>query len=73
LLIKYIKGVLWRVAKRLYYIEDGRCLKVKFTYSDWLMMTSEFERVWKEAIVTKFQALSRHFLRGTEENSEIRQ
>ena len=29
LLIKYIKSVLWRVAKRLSYIEDSRCLKVK--------------------------------------------
>ena len=29
LLIKYIKSVLWRVAKRLSYIEDTRCLKVK--------------------------------------------
>jgi hypothetical protein len=28
-LIKYIKSVLWRVAKRLSYIEDTRCLKVK--------------------------------------------
>jgi len=28
LLIKYIKGILWRVAKRLSYIEDARCLKV---------------------------------------------
>jgi len=26
---KYIKSVLWRVAKRLSYIEDARCLKVK--------------------------------------------
>jgi len=24
-----MKGVLWRVAKRLSYIEDARCLKVK--------------------------------------------
>jgi hypothetical protein len=31
LLIKYIKSVLWRVAKRLSYIEDARCLKVKHT------------------------------------------
>ena len=31
LLIKYIKGVLWRVAKRLSYIEDARCLKVNLT------------------------------------------
>jgi len=29
LLIKYIKSVLWRVAKRLSYIEDARCLNVK--------------------------------------------
>ena len=28
LLTKYIKSVLWRVAKRLSYIEDARCLKV---------------------------------------------
>ena len=28
LLIKYIKSILWRVAKRLSYIEDARCLKV---------------------------------------------
>ena len=33
LLIKYIKGVLWRVAKRLSYIEDARCLKVKPIFS----------------------------------------
>jgi len=29
LLIKYTKSVRWRVAKRLSYIEDARCLKVK--------------------------------------------
>ena len=29
LLIKYIKSVLWRVAKRLSYIGDARCLEVK--------------------------------------------
>ena len=29
LLIKYTKGFLWRVAKRLSYIEDARFLKVK--------------------------------------------
>ena len=29
LLIKYIKSVLWRAAKRLSYIEDARCLQVK--------------------------------------------
>ena len=29
LLIKYINSVLWRVAKRLSYIQDAWCLKVK--------------------------------------------
>ena len=29
LLIKYIKSFLWRVEKRLSYIEDARCLNVK--------------------------------------------
>ena len=28
LLIKYVNSVLWRVAKRLSYIEDARCLEV---------------------------------------------
>ena len=27
-LIKYIKSVLWRIAKCLSYIEEARCLKV---------------------------------------------
>ena len=31
LLNKYIKSVLWRVVKRLSYIVDARCLKVKKT------------------------------------------
>ena len=30
LLIKNTKNVLWRVAKRLSYIEDARCLKVNY-------------------------------------------
>ena len=29
LLIKYIKSVLWRVAKHLSYKQEARCLKVK--------------------------------------------
>jgi len=32
MLIKYIKSVLWRVAKRLSYIEEARCLKVNFGF-----------------------------------------
>jgi len=30
LLFKYIKSLLWRVAKVLSYIEDARCLKGKY-------------------------------------------
>ena len=30
--IKYTKRVLWRVAKRLFYIEDARCLKVNLVH-----------------------------------------
>ena len=37
LLIKYIKSVLWGVAKRLSYIEDARCLKVKY----WKILVQE--------------------------------
>jgi len=33
-LIKYIKSVLWRVAKCLSYIEEARCLKVKGIITD---------------------------------------
>ena len=32
LLIKYIKSILWRVAKCLSYIEEVRCLKVKMYF-----------------------------------------
>ena len=32
LLIKYIKSVLWRVAKCLSYIEEAQCLKVNVHY-----------------------------------------
>ena len=32
LLIKYIKSVLWRVAKCLSYIQEARCLKVKSSF-----------------------------------------
>ena len=39
LLIKHIKSVLWRVAKRLSYIEDAQCLKVK------ARPTGEFRKV----------------------------
>ena len=38
-LIKYIKSVLWRVAKRLSYIEDARCLNVKYRFNTILSCT----------------------------------
>ena len=33
LLTNYIKSILWRVVKRLSYIEEARCLKVKESYT----------------------------------------
>jgi len=33
MLIKYIKSVLWKVAKRLFYVEGARCLKVNNGHS----------------------------------------
>jgi hypothetical protein len=33
-------------------------------------MNDELQRLWKEAVVAKFKALSRNFLGGTEENHE---
>ena len=41
LLIKYIKSVLWSVAKFLSYIEEARCLKVK------LDMYQVFINTWR--------------------------
>ena len=55
LLIKYIKSVLWRVAKRLSYIEEARCLKVNvgsnFKYSsecelEWWVVNVQIIRHW---------------------------
>ena len=45
LLIKYTKSVLWRVAKRLSYIEDVRCLKVKSITSPHPHPTQEERKV----------------------------
>ena len=51
LLIKYIKSVLWRVVKRLSYIGDAQCLKVKISVADlWihdLRISSEFKAIKK--------------------------
>jgi hypothetical protein len=43
LLIKYIKSVLWRVAKQPSYIEDARCLKVKTSLS----FVTHIQNQWK--------------------------
>ena len=39
LLIKYIKCVLWRIAKLLSYIEDARCLEVKLAIKEANILT----------------------------------
>ena len=43
LLIKYIKSALWRVAKRLSYMEEARCLKVNATHN----LTNIQKRQWE--------------------------
>ena len=48
LLIKYIKSVLWRVAKCLSYIEEARCIKLnKISGCD----------IWKSGLFISFLAL----------------
>ena len=46
LLIKYIKSVLWRRAKRLSYTEDARCLKVNI-YIYTVLSVYNFFLMWK--------------------------
>ena len=56
LLIKYIKSVLWRVAKRLSYTEDARCLKVKhWICSPFVLQISllSYETQWQNALLTE--------------------
>ena len=48
LLIKYMKSLLWRVAKCLSYIEDARCLKAKYT-----TITSQFNIQSKPSILQR--------------------
>jgi len=49
LLIKYIKSVLWRVANRLSYTEDARCLKV---FVQRLRLDGYFALIWLGEVVT---------------------
>ena len=52
LLIKYIKSVLWRVAKRLsIYIQDARCLKVKARERAFKQFKSPVLNVLKRGII----------------------
>jgi hypothetical protein len=50
LLIKYIKSVLWRVVKRLSYIEEARCLKVKSNFKA-LFSSRNRQRALSDAIL----------------------
>ena len=54
LLIKYIKSILWSVAKRLSYIQDARCLKVKaIWYEDYVTECHPtFEHIYFLRLVT---------------------
>jgi len=49
-LIKYIKSVLWRVAKRLSYIEDARCPKVKHSSLRQMLATQWEQKLPREAV-----------------------
>jgi len=40
-LIKYIKSVIWRAAKRLSYIEEARCLKVNIKQKSTSLATAD--------------------------------
>jgi len=46
LLIKYIKSFRWRLAKRLSYIEDARCLKVK--QESLLIRMKPTDAIWRK-------------------------
>jgi len=45
LFIKYIKSVLWRVAKHLSHVEDARCLKVNTLFEQPILLI--FANVWR--------------------------
>jgi len=52
-LIKYTKSVLWRVAKRLPYIEDARCLKVNHTFLEYVEEIRHFISIWFLSLSSK--------------------
>jgi len=57
-LIKYIKSVLWRVSKRLSYIEDTQCLKV----TQERKMNEDFRKKRKDKQKHKINAVYRIWL-----------
>jgi len=70
-LIKYIKSVLWRVAKCLSYIEEARCLKVNETHRRWLyhvqISSTKFRphrpkmsQVWTGTAARSWRSLLKH-------------
>ena len=60
LLVKYIKSVLWRVAKRLSYIEDARCLKIKSRRINRAYSAVTWYRV-REAFLNTLKIDTQHF------------
>ena len=56
LLIKYIKSVLWRVVKRLSYIQDARALNVKEVSS--LFLPKYFSFNLKNIYISNFTVAS---------------
>ena len=56
MLIKYVKSILWRVAKRLSYIEDARCLKVNGNRTQ--LNSALMQQVLKMALCSLTGALS---------------
>jgi len=56
LLIKYIKSVLWRVVKRLSYIQDARCLKVKLNFPFSFLLSLMYKFALQSTGVRIYQA-----------------
>jgi len=59
LLIKYIKSVLWKVAKYLSYIEDARCLNVNSNNSnEYIIVTLDFTQATTDFLLSDCGPLS---------------
>jgi len=54
LLIKYIKSVLWRVAKRLSYTENTWCLKVDLIFRGRCSVVYYYNKSQRDALFLKF-------------------